>query len=82
VAPDRFEQLYGTPHGLDLASLAAAYGVVAQTVGTPEQLAQALGEAMAAGGVQVVVVRTDRAANLEVHRRLNAAVAAALSPHT
>jgi hypothetical protein len=35
--------------------------------------------AVAAGGVHVLVSRTGRAANVEVHRRLNAAVAAAVA---
>jgi 2-succinyl-5-enolpyruvyl-6-hydroxy-3-cyclohexene-1-carboxylate synthase len=73
----RFETLFGTPHGLDLVALAAAYGTRAQAV---DDLRRAVPEAMAAGGVHVLVVRTDRAANVGVHERLNAAVAAALGP--
>jgi len=80
VPPDRFELLYGTPHGLDLVALAAAHGVTSRLV---TDVGPALAAALAAGGVHVLVVRTDRAANVEVHRRLNGAVAeaiAALSP--
>ncbi len=76
VDTERFERLYGTPHGLDLAALAAAYGVRAtQTI----DLAASVAESFTAGGVHVLVARTDRGANVEVHRRLNGAVADALA---
>jgi 2-succinyl-5-enolpyruvyl-6-hydroxy-3-cyclohexene-1-carboxylate synthase len=76
VDADRFEQLFGTPHGLDLAALAAAYGVSACQSG---DVAATVAECLAAGGVHAVVLRTDRVANVEVHRRLNAAVAEAVA---
>ena len=77
--PDpEFEQLFGTPHGLDLAGLASAYGVPATVVET--ELASHVRGALAAGGVQVLVVRTDRAANRALHRRLNEAVQDAVRP--
>lgn len=75
----RFEQLYGTPHGLDLAALATAYGTTARRVEAEADLRPALEAAWREGGVHVLVVRTDRAENLDLHRRLNAAVAAALA---
>jgi 2-succinyl-5-enolpyruvyl-6-hydroxy-3-cyclohexene-1-carboxylate synthase len=75
VEAGRFEQLFGTPHGLDLAALAAAYGVRAARV---DDVAEAVPAALARGGVHVLVVRTDRSANVEVHHRLNAAVAGAV----
>lgn len=79
VDPSRFEQLYGTPHGLDLVALAAAYGAAARRVDDEAELQPALEAAWHQGGVHVLVARTDRAANLDLHRRLNAAVAAALA---
>lgn len=76
-APE-FEQLFGTPHGLDLAALASAYGVPASVV--RDDLPSHLRSALAAGGVRVLVVPTDRAANRSLHGRLNDAVAAAVRP--
>ena len=74
LAPERFEALFGTPHGLDLVALAGAYGW------TPAASIPATtwaGRAVAAGGVRVLVVGTERAANVAAHRRLDGAVAAA-----
>jgi 2-succinyl-5-enolpyruvyl-6-hydroxy-3-cyclohexene-1-carboxylate synthase len=67
LADDRFEQLFGTPHGTDLMTLAAAHHIPARTV---KQLAE-LEEAMSAPGPQIIRVETDRRANVELHRRLN-----------
>ena len=75
VAPDRFEPLFGTPHGLDLARLATAYDVPVTRVERLDELRPALD----GPGVRVVLVRTDRAVNVAVHREINDAVAAALT---
>ncbi|MCU1379646.1 MAG: 2-succinyl-5-enolpyruvyl-6-hydroxy-3-cyclohexene-carboxylate synthase [Acidimicrobiales bacterium] len=75
---ERFEQLFGTPHEVDLPSLAAVHGVPAFNVHVAEGLVPALRAARAAGGTYVVVVRTDRHANVAVHDEVHAAVAAAL----
>jgi 2-succinyl-5-enolpyruvyl-6-hydroxy-3-cyclohexene-1-carboxylate synthase len=72
----RFEQLFGTPHGLDLVALAASYGVDASAVDDVEAGVRA---AVDAGGVHVLVATTDRAANRELHQRLNTSVAAAIA---
>ncbi len=78
LAADRFETLFGTPHGLDLVALASAYGVRARRLDRREDVTGAVAEAAAERGVQVLVVPTDRAANVEVHRRVDDAVAAAV----
>jgi 2-succinyl-5-enolpyruvyl-6-hydroxy-3-cyclohexene-1-carboxylate synthase len=77
---DRFEQLLGTPHGLDLVELARAYGVPARAIGAsgPGALAAGIDAAIEEGGVHVLVVRTDRAANVDIHRELDQAVAGAV----
>jgi 2-succinyl-5-enolpyruvyl-6-hydroxy-3-cyclohexene-1-carboxylate synthase len=74
----RFEQLYGTPHHLDLVAVAAAFGATARAVDAVDDLTTTVPAAFARGGVHVLVARTDRRANLDLHRRLNAAVAAAV----
>jgi 2-succinyl-5-enolpyruvyl-6-hydroxy-3-cyclohexene-1-carboxylate synthase len=75
---DRFERLFGTPHGLDLVALASAYGAHARRLDPGDDVGAAVAEAAAKGGVRVLAVTTDRAANVEVHRRIDAAAAAAV----
>jgi 2-succinyl-5-enolpyruvyl-6-hydroxy-3-cyclohexene-1-carboxylate synthase len=72
---ERFEQLFGTPHGTDLVALAAAHGLGAITV---ESIAQLRG-AVYDDAVTVVRVATTRSSNVDVHNRLNAAVASVLA---
>jgi 2-succinyl-5-enolpyruvyl-6-hydroxy-3-cyclohexene-1-carboxylate synthase len=76
LAGERFEQLFGTPHGTDLVALAAAHGLPAATVNTRDELVSALAQT----GSRLIRVRTDRIANVNEHASLNAAVIRALSP--
>ena len=76
---ERFELLFGTPPGADVAQVAAAYGVPAERVEKATEVGPALERALAAGGVRLVVVPTgDRTANVDRHRQSWAAVAAAI----
>jgi 2-succinyl-5-enolpyruvyl-6-hydroxy-3-cyclohexene-1-carboxylate synthase len=75
---DLFEPLFGTPHGLDLAALAAAATLPGRPVEKAADLLPALHAALAAGGTQLLLVRGDRATNLARHRAVAAAVAAAV----
>ena len=80
VAPAGFETLFATPHGIDLARLATAYGVSVTRVEDLAELGPAVeGRAVEGRGVRVVLVRTERAANVAVHREINDAVAAAVT---
>jgi len=76
--PEHFEQLFGTPHGIDLAALAAVHGIPVDEITTASGLVPAVDRALDAGGVRVVLVRTDRATNVTRHREVWSAVAAAL----
>ena len=75
--PDRFERYWGTPHGVDLAAVAGAYGVQASMVDSRADLDRVV-STVGKPGVSVAVVRSDRGLNVEAHDRLNAAVASAL----
>ncbi|MGA2010142.1 MAG: 2-succinyl-5-enolpyruvyl-6-hydroxy-3-cyclohexene-1-carboxylic-acid synthase [Solirubrobacteraceae bacterium] len=61
---DAFEEHIATPHGLRFEHAAALYGLRYAPARTARQLRDALGAA------QLIEVHTDRAANLERHRRL------------
>ncbi len=69
-----FERLFGTPHGADVVSLAGAFGVEADVVHSVADLEAAL----ALPGPRLIRVPSDRVRNVEVHRRLHEAAAAAV----
>jgi 2-succinyl-5-enolpyruvyl-6-hydroxy-3-cyclohexene-1-carboxylate synthase len=71
---EEFEELFGTPTGLDLAKVADLYGLEHRRV---DALAD-LGEALSPDLV-LVEVPVDRRRNVEVHRMLADAAAAALA---
>ncbi len=71
---DRFEQLFGTPHGTDIVAVARAFGLRAYDAETAEVLSAAFDEP----DTCVVRVPSDRARNVDVHAALNGAVVDAL----
>jgi len=77
LPPDQFERYWGTPHGVDVGAVAAAYGVEVWRLGDRGALDELLAN-VAEPGVRVGVVASERAANVAAHQYLNAAVAAAL----
>ena len=78
LGTDRFELLFGTPHGVDLAALAAAHGILTVEPASAADVPTAVAASIGAGGVRIVGVPTDRTANVEVHHALHAAVDATL----
>jgi 2-succinyl-5-enolpyruvyl-6-hydroxy-3-cyclohexene-1-carboxylate synthase len=74
LSEERFEQLFGTPHGTDLVALAGAHGLDAVTVTTADELV----ERITRPGPSVTRIPTNRKDNVAVHAALNAAVVAAL----
>ena len=75
--PRYFELLYGTPHGRDLSMLAAFHGCEHVLLEKASDLEGALRRA--GPGVRIIEARTDRARNVELHRRLEETVARALT---
>ena len=76
--PAHFEQLFGTPHGLEFAPVAALYGARYHRADDRAALRRAIAAGVAGGGLHIVELRTDRARNVELHRDAWAAVAHAL----
>jgi 2-succinyl-5-enolpyruvyl-6-hydroxy-3-cyclohexene-1-carboxylate synthase len=77
LPPARFERYWGTPHGIDLVALAAAYGVPAERITDRPGLDRFL--ARPGSGARVAVVASDRRANVAAHDRIHAAVAEAVT---
>jgi 2-succinyl-5-enolpyruvyl-6-hydroxy-3-cyclohexene-1-carboxylate synthase len=67
---DRFDTLFGTPHGVDLASLCAAARVPHLQVASLPELEQAL--AMPNGGIEVVEARVRRDNRRELDEKIRA----------
>ena len=76
--PEHFETLFGTPHGLDFAPLAATYGASFTKVSSWDQFRAAVRQGIEGGGLHVVEVPTERSRNVTLHRELWPLVSAAL----
>jgi 2-succinyl-5-enolpyruvyl-6-hydroxy-3-cyclohexene-1-carboxylate synthase len=79
--PEHFEELFGTPHGIDFGPIVAALGGEHRRVdpGTPARLIAALRESVGRSGVHVLEIRTERRRNVELHREVEVVVQAALA---
>jgi 2-succinyl-5-enolpyruvyl-6-hydroxy-3-cyclohexene-1-carboxylate synthase len=71
---DEFEALLGTPAGRDPAAAGRLFDLTVAVPKAPADLDEAF-----AGDARMIVVRTDRARNLELHRELAEAAAASLN---
>jgi 2-succinyl-5-enolpyruvyl-6-hydroxy-3-cyclohexene-1-carboxylate synthase len=67
-----FEKLFGTPHGTDIVGLCTAHGIPAISWVPGDETPGAV-------GVRVLVASTERAENVRVHDKVNAAIAKAIS---
>lgn len=74
VDPGVFEQVYGTPHGVDLVAMAAAVGLPAETIDQRTELHRLIG----GRGPRVVRVATDRSNDVAAHRRYQERIATAV----
>jgi 2-succinyl-5-enolpyruvyl-6-hydroxy-3-cyclohexene-1-carboxylate synthase len=72
---DVFEEHVATPHGLEFARAAELYGLAHEAPGTVDALREAVSRSVDADGATIIEVRTDREANLALHRRVAEAVA-------
>lgn len=75
--PAHYEELFGTPHGIDPGPIVEALGGEIRGVDAAT-LAPAIETALGRPGLQVLHLRSDRARNVELHRAVAAAVQAAL----
>jgi 2-succinyl-5-enolpyruvyl-6-hydroxy-3-cyclohexene-1-carboxylate synthase len=73
IDSDEFEAVLGTPRSVDCECAAALFGIEHRAVERLEQLSDAL-----ATGTGLVEVRTDRAANVALHRSLGDAAGRAV----
>ncbi len=77
--PDNFEQLFGTPHGLDFEPVMKMYGADFRRVQSWPEFDTALDRALHTDGLKVIEVPTSRDRNVILHRQMWAAVYEALS---
>jgi len=68
--PEHFEQLFGTPTGLDFSLAVQMYGGQFQKVDTWEQFRKAVSRGLNTGGLHVIEVPTERTSNVNMHRQL------------
>ncbi|MCI0477594.1 MAG: hypothetical protein L0Y55_15220, partial [Anaerolineales bacterium] len=76
--PEHFEELFGTPHGLDFSHAAKMYGAVWHEPKTWSEFRAAAQTGIASDGLCIVQVKTDRTRNVTMHRQVWSAVARAL----
>jgi 2-succinyl-5-enolpyruvyl-6-hydroxy-3-cyclohexene-1-carboxylate synthase len=76
--PAHFEQLFGTPHGMEFAPVAELYGARYCRADSWEALRSAVGSGVSGRGLHIVELRTDRERNVVLHRDAWTAVAATL----
>lgn len=77
-AADQFEQWFGTPHGLDFRGAVEMHGGSFERLAGDRGCAERVRSAIAAGGLRVLELRTDRHRNVVLHREVAARVGEAV----
>jgi 2-succinyl-5-enolpyruvyl-6-hydroxy-3-cyclohexene-1-carboxylate synthase len=77
--PEHFEQLFGTPHGLDFRQAAALYNATYTHASDWSSFRQAVRQGINGSGLHIVEVQTNRERNVQQHRAVWKAVSTALS---
>lgn len=80
LAEGRYEQHVATPTKLDFAQAAELYGLAYESAGDVADFRAALERALAATSSAMIEVRSERAANVALHRRVWDAVAKTMAP--
>jgi 2-succinyl-5-enolpyruvyl-6-hydroxy-3-cyclohexene-1-carboxylate synthase len=75
---DAFEEHVATPHGLEFERAAALYGCGYERPRSAAELTAALEASIEQAGTTIIEVRTEREANLALHRRIALSTAAPL----
>ncbi|MEP7286799.1 MAG: 2-succinyl-5-enolpyruvyl-6-hydroxy-3-cyclohexene-1-carboxylic-acid synthase [Chloroflexota bacterium] len=68
--PEHFEQLYGTPHGLDFRHTAELYGAHYTLATDWHEFRNAVSKGVAATGLKIIEIQTNRAQNVKQHRAI------------
>src|SRR6266852_2509280 len=68
--PEHFEQLYGTPPGLDFRLAVQMYGGQFQREESWEQFRKAVSQGLNTGGIHVIEIPTERTSTVKMHRQL------------
>jgi 2-succinyl-5-enolpyruvyl-6-hydroxy-3-cyclohexene-1-carboxylate synthase len=76
--PEHFEQLFGTPTGLDFRLAVQMYGGQYQKVERWQQFRERVSQGLEGGGLHVIEVQTERTSNVQMHRQLWEVVGQAL----
>ncbi|MES2211249.1 MAG: 2-succinyl-5-enolpyruvyl-6-hydroxy-3-cyclohexene-1-carboxylic-acid synthase [Chloroflexota bacterium] len=76
--PEHYEELYGTPHGIDVGPIVTSLGGEHRQVEAAD-LGDAMADSIGRLGVRVLELRTNRARNVELHREVAGVVARALA---
>jgi 2-succinyl-5-enolpyruvyl-6-hydroxy-3-cyclohexene-1-carboxylate synthase len=68
--PEHFEQLFGTPTGLDFRLAVEMYGGRFQRVDNWESFRKAMNQGLHTGGLHVIEIPAERTSNVKMHRQL------------